>query len=137
MAYSLAHETSIPYTVDYRFVDLFINGVFRGNYMLCEKIEVGKHRVNIYDLDKTNESKNEDFSFSADDTNSVVCSDSKKWVNYPFEPENDPSSRRFAMIPFAVILFVFVLLSAIFLCRHFFLKQKHFFSFLLDKRHKR
>lgn len=63
-AYSAAKQTSIPYTVDYAFVDLYINGNYRGNYMVCEKIEIGTNRVDIEDLEKNNESANPDLDLA-------------------------------------------------------------------------
>ena len=57
-AYSLAQETAIPYTVEYRIADLFINGEYRGNYMLTEKVETGEGRVDIADLDEANAAAN-------------------------------------------------------------------------------
>ena len=40
-------------------VDLYYDGEYRGTYMLSEKVEVGKGRVNITDLQKKNEESNE------------------------------------------------------------------------------
>ncbi len=46
-----------PYTESI-FVDLYYDGEYRGNYQLSEKVEVGKGRVEITDLDKKNEEVN-------------------------------------------------------------------------------
>ncbi|MCL1854218.1 MAG: CotH kinase family protein [Clostridia bacterium] len=40
------------------FVDLYLNGEYRGNYLLTEKIEIGKGRVDIHDLEKATEKVN-------------------------------------------------------------------------------
>ena len=58
IVYTAAKMTRLPYTVDFRFVDLYINGDYRGNYLLCERIEVGENRININDLEKENEKAN-------------------------------------------------------------------------------
>ena len=42
------------YTPEYRPVDLFYDGEYHGNYLLCEKIEIGKGRLDIYELEKKN-----------------------------------------------------------------------------------
>lgn len=39
-------------------VDLYYDGEYRGNYLLCEKVETGKGRVKIADLEKENEKAN-------------------------------------------------------------------------------
>ena len=59
LTYSVAQFTMLPYTVDFRFVDLYINGIYRGNYMLTEKIEIGKGRIEINNLSKQNKKANE------------------------------------------------------------------------------
>ena len=47
----LAKEIGLDFTADSEFVDLFMNGQYLGNYLLTEKVEVGKQRVNITDID--------------------------------------------------------------------------------------
>lgn len=44
---------------DYRSVDLYYDGVYRGNYLLCEKVEVGSGRVDIVNLAKKVKSAND------------------------------------------------------------------------------
>ena len=43
--------TTIP-SIRGRYVDLYLNGNYVGNYYLCEKVEVGGNRLDITDLDK-------------------------------------------------------------------------------------
>ena len=88
MAYSLAHATAIPYTIDYRWIDLYLNGSYRGTYMLCEKIEVGKQRVNIQDLDVANEACNPNYDEIINASENVGCSKTKKWIAFPTEPDD-------------------------------------------------
>lgn len=47
LAFDLARETGVPYTPDYRYVDVYLNDVLLGNYMLTEAVEVGADRVDI------------------------------------------------------------------------------------------
>lgn len=42
-----AKELSFLYTVDNEFADVWINGIYYGNYLLTEKVQVHKSRVNI------------------------------------------------------------------------------------------
>lgn len=44
---------SLDYTPRGRYVELFVNGIHRGNYFLCEQIKVDRNRVDIKDLDNT------------------------------------------------------------------------------------
>lgn len=39
------------YTNEGRFVDLYVNGDYLGNYYLCENIEIGAERINVTDLE--------------------------------------------------------------------------------------
>ena len=89
IAYSAAQLTDLPYTVDFRFVDLYINGQYRGNYMLCEKVEIGENRIEINDLEKANKSANKgrrlaDFETIIDESKGVK----KAFSDISADPEN-------------------------------------------------
>ncbi len=43
--YDLANEVGSPYSPSQSFVDFFVNGVYRGCYIACQKIELGKNSV--------------------------------------------------------------------------------------------
>ena len=47
----LSKKSGLPYTVRGEYVELEINGEYRGNYYLCEQIKIDKNRVNIKSLD--------------------------------------------------------------------------------------
>lgn len=55
-------------TPDFRPVDLYYDGEYHGSYLLCEKIEVDKGRLDIYDLDKKNKEANGDTNLDELDT---------------------------------------------------------------------
>ncbi len=42
-----AKELGVPYTPDYRFVDVYVNDELQGSYLLIDSIEVGETRVDI------------------------------------------------------------------------------------------
>ena len=48
----LAEKIGLQYTSQCQFVDLYINGEYRGNYLLTEKIEIDEEHINIRDLEK-------------------------------------------------------------------------------------
>ena len=47
VAMELSHSVGAEAVMDVRFVDLWVNGTYAGNYQLIEKIEVSKSRVDI------------------------------------------------------------------------------------------
>jgi hypothetical protein len=51
LAYSVAEQLDDigEYSSSSLFVDLYLNGVYQGVYLLCEQVEVGKNRVDIED----------------------------------------------------------------------------------------
>lgn len=51
VAYRLGRLTQLPWTPDTRYVDVILNGMFVGNYLLAEQIRVDKNRVNITDAE--------------------------------------------------------------------------------------
>lgn len=51
-AFAIARLLNLPYTPEVQYVDVYANGTFVGNYLLCEKIEIGKTRVGIRDLEE-------------------------------------------------------------------------------------
>lgn len=59
ICYDLARELGMPFTPELEYVDLYINGEYRGNYLLMEKVEIGEHRVAIRNLEKEMEMMNE------------------------------------------------------------------------------
>ena len=56
--FDLADEIGLLYSSKSKHVDLYINGEYQGNYLVCESVEVGESRVNITDLDDLNEEAN-------------------------------------------------------------------------------
>lgn len=56
--YWLGKELGMPYTPECVFVDVVMNGVYYGSYYLSEQVRVGGSRVDIDDLEDTEETKN-------------------------------------------------------------------------------
>lgn len=55
--YWLGQELGMPYTPKSVFVEVVMNGVYYGVYCLSEQVRVGKSRVDIDDLEDTEETK--------------------------------------------------------------------------------
>ena len=58
LAYQAALSSGLNGSVGCRFVDLWYDGEYRGNYLLCEKVQVGEGRIDIPDMDDANEEAN-------------------------------------------------------------------------------
>lgn len=54
----LAMKMGLEYTPEMEFIDLYVDGDYRGMYLLSEKVEVDPERVNVRDLEAENEEKN-------------------------------------------------------------------------------
>ena len=79
----------IEYCMEGRFVDLYINGEYRGIYYLTEKVEVAPERINILDLDDVNAQLNPGLDMETatvmGDTgeSSYLVKGGYKWVDIP------------------------------------------------------
>lgn len=49
LAFDLANQLGMPYVPDNAYIDLWINGDYRGTYLVCEKVEIGSSRVDLKD----------------------------------------------------------------------------------------
>ncbi len=59
--YDLANDIGNPYASEQSFIDFFVNGVYRGSYIACQKIELGKSHV--VSLKDNSEDVETDFNF--------------------------------------------------------------------------
>ena len=53
LGFKMSFIFGLKFNPSCRFVDLILNGNYIGNYLICDKIEVKKDRVNITNIDKT------------------------------------------------------------------------------------
>jgi len=60
MVYNFSKEIGLENTPEGRVVDLYYDGIYRGSYYLCEKVEIGDGRVEIDDLEEAVEEANPD-----------------------------------------------------------------------------
>lgn len=59
LAFKLGEALGVPYGIEYSFVNLYIDGEYRGLYMICEKVQIDSARVDIADLEKATEKAND------------------------------------------------------------------------------
>lgn len=89
IVYDLAEEVGIPFTMDARSIDLYINGDYMGAYLLTEKIEIGENVVDIVDLEGATEDVNsEDLDSYAQGGTNRWAVNTQKWVDIPNNPED-------------------------------------------------
>ena len=72
LGFTLGDALELDYNIDYRFVNLYIDGKYRGLYMLCEKVQIGENRVDIADLEKATEKANPDVELDGLDIRTVT-----------------------------------------------------------------
>jgi CotH kinase protein len=53
VAFEVSRRLGMAWTSNSRFVELFFNGQYQGNYQLTEEIKIDKNRVNIPEMDDT------------------------------------------------------------------------------------
>ena len=58
MTLDLASAAGMAYTSAYRYTDVYVNTIYYGTYILCEKVQVNKNRVAVTDLEKATERMN-------------------------------------------------------------------------------
>jgi hypothetical protein len=47
LAFDLSKNLDLPYSTEGEYADVWVNGEYRGTYLIADKIEVGENRVNI------------------------------------------------------------------------------------------
>ena len=78
IAMDLAQELGLSYSTQGTWVDLYLNGEYRGIYLLTESVTVGEGRININDMEKDNKRKNA--SIEAGTAQKYVEEDSKGFL---------------------------------------------------------
>lgn len=60
----LAKGMDMAYVPDMDYVDLYINGEYKGNYQLAEKVEISRERLNIRNLEEEMKLLNPDWEYA-------------------------------------------------------------------------
>ena len=55
----LSKEIGLPYALDCQQTDVWINGAYNGLYLMTEKVQINKNRINITDLEEKTEAVND------------------------------------------------------------------------------
>ena len=65
-SYSIAQDIGVKSPIEFRVVDLYYDAEYRGTYLLCEKVQINSGRVDIEDLEESNDEVNGGLDFSDD-----------------------------------------------------------------------
>ena len=90
ITFDLFREIGLTYTPDSRQVELYVNGAYNGTYLLTEKIQLKKGRLEITDLEETLEALNGKEAYDAakfKKGNGKVVN-LMKWFDIAREPED-------------------------------------------------
>ena len=87
--FDISRKIGLEESSEFRHTDLYINGEYLGNYLICESVEIGENRIDTVDLDNENEDANDGYDIEAAPlmgTRSGYVPGSKKWVDIPNDP---------------------------------------------------
>ncbi len=94
LVYTLGGEIGMKESPDCRSIDLYINGEYQGVYLITEKVEINKNRVDIFDLEEATEDANGGVDLSTFSPLGVrtrfsgYLENTQKWYDIPNNPEN-------------------------------------------------
>lgn len=66
LALDLTSQMDMGFVPEFRFVDLWVNGEYRGNYIIGEKVEIGSSRLNLQHSDGTLFEQDQGFYYEED-----------------------------------------------------------------------
>lgn len=88
ITFDMARELNVPYTPEAKHVNLYINGEYRGLYLLSEKVEIGENRIALQDMEHITEKLNNNKAMS--DFPAFYEDDSRLTAVKGVEVENEP-----------------------------------------------
>ena len=92
ITFALARALELPYTPECMSVDLYVNGEYRGSYLLCDKVTIASGSVNITESEEAIKEANEAYierggepeAYGTNEYEVGTC----KGVSWPREPED-------------------------------------------------
>lgn len=88
LVFAFADQLGLAYTSHGAYVDLYANHQYLGNYLLCEKVQVGSNRVEITDLEAETQdiNVNDLDTYTRGGTVQNAQNGTSKWYNIPNNP---------------------------------------------------
>lgn len=92
-ALGLAKAAGLEYTPDCAPADVYLDGDYRGTYLVCENVQIAENRVDIPDLKDANEAANPGVdikkrALEGDREDGYAIPGARKWVDIPNDPED-------------------------------------------------
>lgn len=94
VTYGLGAAVGMEESPDCRNADVYINGEYKGVYLITEKVEINKNRVDIYDLEESTEDANKGKELSDFPQKgfagkfSGFIENKQRWFDIPNDPED-------------------------------------------------
>lgn len=94
LVYTMGAAIGMKETPDCKNIDLYVNGEYQGVYLITEKVEINKNRVDIFDLEEATEEANPGVDLSTLSPLGVrgkfsgYLEHTQKWYDIPNNPEN-------------------------------------------------
>ena len=89
LTFDLASAAGMAHTTEYRYADVYVNTVYYGFYLLTEKVQIQKNRIDAFDLEKATEKANEkDLSSYRRLGHSGYSRNTYKYSSIPNDPKN-------------------------------------------------
>ena len=94
LVYTMGAAIGMKETPDCKNIDLYVNGEYQGVYLITEKVEINKNRVDIFDLEEATEEANPGVDLSTLSPLGVrgkfsgYLENTQKWYDIPNNPEN-------------------------------------------------
>lgn len=91
--YSIARDAQMPFSPHAKPIDLYINGEYRGSFLITTRVQVDDNRVEITDLEGATEDLNDAKleTYARGGTYGTFCGlleNTSKWYEIPNNPEN-------------------------------------------------
>ena len=87
LTYDMAVQAGMYGSPESVYVDVYLNGSYNGQYLLCEKVEIGENRLEIADLEEQNEELNTGLDLDLAEW-AEYDDGTKKGIFVSFEPED-------------------------------------------------
>lgn len=92
ITFALARALELPYAPECMSVDLYVNGEYRGSYLLCDKVSISSGSVDIADSEEAIEAANEAYIERGGEPEpygtEAYEAGTRKGVSWPREPED-------------------------------------------------
>ena len=95
IAFDVSSLMGMEYTPEADWIDVYVNGIYHGNYLICQEPDISKNKLNIGDLERDNEKFwDEGSGFDEDDIKGYEYSENPDDISGGYLIEADNSHER-------------------------------------------